>query len=429
MVSRKTIIFLLFLFISAFTAQAATYPNVIVNEIAWMGTKATEVDSKNWWRHEWLEFYNNTDRKVSLNGWKIELYRDSLDWSLELNGDIPAWGYFLIVSSEKISPAYDINYSNLGGKFNNAGQRVILRDNTGKIADEINCSSGWFAGNNATKQTMERINALSDGSLPENWRTSQNPGGTPRAENDLPAEAPPQPTASPETTLSPTPSPLIPLLLKPEAEKLKTPYPTSIIINEILPSPSGPDEQEEWIEIANQNNFEVDLSGWQITDTAGKTTTYIFPTGTKVQPLGFLVLKRPLTKIILNNEGDGLKLLQPDETMIDVSTYQKAPQNQSWARSESGAWAWSVTLTPGSMNITAQPLEPTGEEKNLKEAQQASEEESKEFQGGLDSIKKQNPKPSYPLFVFLIALTTAILSGIIISIIKRKIKNRVDYIT
>ena len=37
-------------------------------------------------------------------------------------------------------------------------------------------------------------------------------------------------------------------------------YPTGIVFNEILPSPEGADAEEEWIELYNQNDFDVDFA-------------------------------------------------------------------------------------------------------------------------------------------------------------------------
>jgi len=133
-------------------------------------------------------------------------------------------------------------------------------------------------------------------------------------------------------------------------EEIKIVYPSGIVINEILPSPEGPDETEEWIEMFNQNNFEVNLSGWKIQDTAGRPTAYIFPEGRKISPRGFLVLHRPTTKITLNNDNEGLNLVQPDGKMIDSVSYEKAPRDQSYNRTPAG-WVWSATLTPGLKNI------------------------------------------------------------------------------
>ncbi len=122
-------------------------------------------------------------------------------------------------------------------------------------------------------------------------------------------------------------------------------YPGGIIFNEILPSPEGPDAENEWIEIFNQNNFEVLFSDWKITDTVGKINTYSLPKRTKIPPQGFLVLSRPTTKITLNNDGDGLKLIQPDGKRVDEITYEKAPRGQSYNLINSD-WAWNTNLTP-----------------------------------------------------------------------------------
>jgi hypothetical protein len=173
-------------FILFFTppCQASAPFAVVINEIAWMGTKLQEIEQKNWWRYEWFELYNNTDSPIVLDGWNLELYRSDLDWKLELKGTIQPKKYFLVVSSDKISSVFDQNYSNLAGKFVNEGQKVLLRDSSGLIADELDCSGGWFAGNNEEKLTMERIDSLSPGNNKDNWAQSKNQNGTPGSKNN-----------------------------------------------------------------------------------------------------------------------------------------------------------------------------------------------------------------------------------------------------
>jgi hypothetical protein len=68
---------------------------------------------------------------------------------------------------------------------------------------------------------------------------------------------------TPDPTPAPTPTPPVAIT-----------YPTGVFINEILPNPAGADETEEWLELKNSNNFDVDLSGWQIQDKAGSIKTY-----------------------------------------------------------------------------------------------------------------------------------------------------------
>lgn len=135
-----------------------------------------------------------------------------------------------------------------------------------------------------------------------------------------------------------------------QASPSVAPSVAGIFINEILPNPEGADETEEWFEIYNSNNFETDLSGWKIQDTTGTVSTFTFPAGTKILANGFLVFKRPETKIMLNNESDGLKLFSQDGSLKDSVNFAKAPINQSYNRSQSG-WAWSKSITPGTANI------------------------------------------------------------------------------
>jgi hypothetical protein len=410
----RVIVFLFLLPLSTFAAKPL---EVVINEIAWMGTEVKGVEPKNWWRYEWLELYNPGNQELDISGWQIENAKARNETLIISTGKIAPDGYFLICQKE-IGNCHLIDSKlSLHNEYNKNG-KLILRDNLGNLIDETPepKSKEWPAGSNETKQTMERKNPNFSGSDFSNWQTSQKSGGTPNAKNGLVLQLEPQ---FPEKTPAETEKPLL--------EQKPITYPSNVLINEILPSPEGPDEKEEWIEIFNQNNFEVNLSGWKITDTTGKAASYQFPEGTKITALGFLILDRPTTKIILNNDGDGLNLIQPDGRVVDVVSYEKAPLGQSYNRTESG-WVWSSTLTPGSANIIAVPITETKEVKTLEEtAPPLSEEKTKEqFKEKLAAVREQiNPKSPQSLFVLLVALAIAIFSGIIILILKRKIKK--DY--
>ena len=383
------VIFCLFLFFGN-VAKAASPLDVVINEVAWMGTETSTA-------YEWIELYNNTDAEINLDGWG--LYEKSGETLIEpLTGIIGAKSYYLVGRTDNFTlPNIEASQTPTswgGSGLSNDGEYLKLLDNNSVIIDEINCSSGWFAGSNgntndpATKYTMERINPLtSSGSDSSNWQTSSNAGGTPRAQNSVPTPTPtpiptetPTPTPTPTPTLAPTPTPTRTPTLTPTPISTKTPTPTTtprptttpvitpkitatpktspllttfasgIIINEVLPSPEGSDTTDEWIELYNQNNFEVSLAGWKIKDTAGSPTTYTFPQSAKIPANGFLILARPDSQISLNNDADGLNLLQPNGNAIDQMSYQKAPKGQSYNLASSG-WQWSSTLTPGKTNI------------------------------------------------------------------------------
>ena len=199
-------------------------------------------------------------------------------------------------------------------------------------------------------------------------------------------------------------------------------YPLNIFINEILPSPEGADSENEWLELFNENDFEVELSGWKIQDTIGSITTYTFPEGTKIGPKDFLVLSRPTTKITLNNSNEGLLLIKPDGNILDKVTYEKAPRGQSYNRMGSH-WDWSTVLTQGAANIISVPQpqkEKTQGEKpktELPKDESAADSKTKKV---IAKIGENLPKSPNSLIILLIALGIAISSAIVVLIIKKK---------
>lgn len=201
MIGKLLFLFLLF---APFSVFGQTEKSVVINEIAWMGSSVEGVEQNQWWRYEWLELHNPLDVPVGLDGWTVELSRDKPDFKVSLKGSIDPKGYFLAGASDKISNV-DLNYKNLAGEFVNSGQKVVLKNNTGEIIDEVDATKGWPAGDNETKRTMERV----AGSDPATWQTSENPGGTPKAQNStgFPVQ---QKKASPQASSKP-------VVLKPSA--------------------------------------------------------------------------------------------------------------------------------------------------------------------------------------------------------------------
>ena len=388
----SAIFLLLFLFFNL-SIQASVPLDIIINEIAWMGTTNSAND-------EWLELHNNTSGSLNLDGWVLK--SDDGTPEIKLSGTIPANGFFLLerTNDNTISSiAADQIYK---GALGNSGENLKLYDNTGKIVDEVNCSEKWLAGDNTTKQTMEKT--------PTGWQTSKNPGGTPKAKNSIVIQAEPQ--SKPESEK--------PALEEPADEvRIQQTYPRALVINEILPAPVGPDDEDEWVEIFNQNNFNVDLSEWKIKDSVGKATTYAFPKGTKILSQGFLVLSRPITKITLNNDRDEISLIKPNGEIAYSVSYEKAPTSQSYNRTEEG-WFWSVVLTPGAKNTLPNP-------DSTQEAERMSvKNDTNSGDKGAAAISRpfkgtENGQETKFFSTFLIALTISLFSGILILLVKKKL--------
>jgi len=193
-------------------------------------------------------------------------------------------------------------------------------------------------------------------------------------------------------------------------------YPTGILINEILPSAKGSDETGEWIEIYNSNNFEVDLAGWKLKDTARAATNFTIPSETAIQAYGFLVFTRPQTKITLNNDGDGVVLLNPSGETVDSAEFSKSTKGQSWARI-SDKWQWTANLTPGLVNAVVAPLAGSTSKDLPKEEKSVNNS----IAGLTSANSDNNANQENPWFLFLTAVAIAVVSATIVLFIKFKL--------
>ncbi len=173
-----TQVFLLCL--SASSSHAASPGDVVINEIAWRtGAGAGYI---------WIELYNNTDGDINLTNWVIRRERDGKEVifaddpaapGVNLNNStITSGGYFII---ERIAAAGDSpSIADITGDFQSsefwnylqmAGEHLILKDCQNNIIDEVDCSGGWFAGDNDFSMSMERILPEGESNSPLNWAT------------------------------------------------------------------------------------------------------------------------------------------------------------------------------------------------------------------------------------------------------------------
>lgn len=145
---------------------------IVINEIAWMGQK----DS---YSKEWIELYNNTDSDINLSGWILKVSKTDI----ALKGVIAKKSFYLLEHNSDntiVDKKADLIYKKA---LNNKGEVLLLINKSKEEVDRIDCSQGWFMGDNKTKQTMERIDSTKDGNERKNWKKSENENGTPAEKN------------------------------------------------------------------------------------------------------------------------------------------------------------------------------------------------------------------------------------------------------
>lgn len=169
-------IFLVLFLVGVNVARAA----VVINEVAWMGTSSSA-------NAEWIELYNTDVESVLIDGWTLKAADGSP--TINLTGTIVGQGYFLLERTSDETVPQITAQQIYSGSLGNNGEHLIIRNKEGVIVSEVDHSSGWLAGDNSNKQTMQ----LSG----NNWITAI---GTPGFQNEIVAPSVSETTSNATTT-------------------------------------------------------------------------------------------------------------------------------------------------------------------------------------------------------------------------------------
>jgi hypothetical protein len=338
--------------------------------------------------HEWIEIKNISSNSIDLTKWKFfdgdGITNHGLNEPPKNGGQgslvIPANGY-AILSGDAVTFLSD--HPGFGGilidtvmSLGNTSDVLRIINNEGTIIDEVLYSKEMGAAGDG--YSLERVNDYSN-----QFCVSQYLGGSAGLTNVpncfVATPIPPMPTNSwvGTPTPFPTPSPTVVgatinptrTLPTPINNGVGTPTPSltvvgaipsptgvgaviSLSINEFIPNPDGSDEENEWIEIYNAGETEVNLSGWKLKDASNKEYNF---TNEKILASGYLVLLRPQTKITINNDAETLSLIAPSGEVASQIQYSGGSQaGYSFARYAKNDWRWTNLLTPGKVNEFSQ---------------------------------------------------------------------------
>jgi competence ComEA-like helix-hairpin-helix protein len=143
---------------------------VVINEIAWMGTNYSA-------NHEWIELYNPNREPVEITNWQLLFYpltgaEPRVNEFSVVDAVIPVidgYSYFLLErTSDNVISDVEADYIFIGA-LNDDGGILELRDNNDNLIDRVDASDDWFADDREKRISMERIDQAESGSDPKNW--------------------------------------------------------------------------------------------------------------------------------------------------------------------------------------------------------------------------------------------------------------------
>ncbi len=329
-----------------------------------------------------VEIYNNSALTVDLTGWQLRyvsskgsLLTAKTFTTFQNELKIHPKGFVLVASElfqpELISPNV-IRYkaSSFGG-LSIDGASVDLLDLSGNVVDRVGYGSGAaILSENTSAPAPEKagsiIRKMNDGLALD---TDNNFNdfellvvSSPRTINESP------PVSNPEPPNSETPDPKDQLDNEDgkdqevkednpkEDEHITTEEPKpkqlNIQISELMIDPVFPlvDSSDEWIELYNPNDFEVDLLGYRI--ETGSTGSYKYNIeSSKISAKSYIVIKSLDTPISLSNTSGKVSLYDNSNNLSETVSYANVEPGISYAKDSLGSWQWSTTPTENTENI------------------------------------------------------------------------------
>lgn len=147
-------------------------------------------------------------------------------------------------------------------------------------------------------------------------------------------------------------------ITEPEEEII---YSNDIIISELYPKPET-SSNDEFIELYNTGSNSVNLKDWKLDDQyPGGSSEYTINSDLTIEAGQYLSFDKPQTHISLNDTGDYVRLIQPDDNVLDETpNYGSAKKGYSYSLLND-QWQWSLRVTKNQVNILELPEEEENE--------------------------------------------------------------------
>lgn len=332
---------------------------VVLNEIAWMGTKVN-------YNAEWMELKNISATPINISLWQLIDADERIRFVMPQGTTMPPGGFLLLTRAvSKDGVAGDFSYA---GALRNTGTGIRLFNSGCELEDEI-LKDNWPAGNNKTKQTMARNKSGA-------WVTAAEIEGTPGKENGEGTKGKvkiqnaktkienqnSKVFSEGDIRISSTLTSTLSFSEKSEEKAI-----AKVFISEISAG-SVVSTDDEFIELYNPNDFAISLSGWNIkkkTNTA-KISTLVSASrfeGKTIPANGYFLIGREggyngnisadafwAKSNTLAYENNTLLLFDSTGNQIDMLGWTEIPKGKSLLRALSGNEARIGERSPKSTN-------------------------------------------------------------------------------
>jgi len=264
---------------------------------------------------DFIELYNDSDRKVSLDGYQLSDKKSGDRFVIPEDTEIAPHGYLLIWCSKEKTGRFYAAF----GLSKNGGESIFFLDPNAVVLDTVKT----VAADRDVSQGYDDAHAW--GLL--SCVTPGYPNTREGAESWTAHHA--------------------------------AAYGSDVRINEIMTSNSiyrtVGGECTDWIELQNVSDAPVLLDGYGLSDGSFEPI-WLFPEGTVLEPGACIVVPCAQTGEgtaqfgLSKAGGESVTLFFADGTIADVVCTVPAEQNQSYARMEDGSWTLTFDATPGYAN-------------------------------------------------------------------------------
>lgn len=277
--------------------------------------------------NDWVELFNTGSSPINLSG--MTLKDTGASPMKMLSGMIESGGFV----------TFDVS-----NRLNNGGDTLQLVDASGTVIDSFTYSTD--PGLNIS---LARSPNGTGGFISTDQPTKNSFNGQVSA------------SSTPAPTNIPTPTPQVPTSSNPPVGgQIQI---NGISLSEYLPNPKT--GEDEWVELYNDSSNEVNLAGWKIDDAEYGSSPFTIPAegnAAFIPPKSYKVYI--MTSSRFNNSGDSIRLLRPDSSLVEETSYNSSSEGIALAKDSNGHWQETSQATPGSANVINTPKNTTSSTSN-----------------------------------------------------------------